>query len=126
ASSRQQIWCAPWRTGRPMVRTPLPMVDNYGATVDTQRPMVDMVDYDQALPVFDVADYVAEFAESVMPAYRSGAADRGYAADNGLARSIIPPGTAATRDFSTLAPRIPKLLAEACDGCIACVHSGPH
>jgi pyruvate/2-oxoacid:ferredoxin oxidoreductase beta subunit/Pyruvate/2-oxoacid:ferredoxin oxidoreductase delta subunit len=101
------------------------MVDNYGATVDTQRPMVDMVDYDQALPVFDVADYVAEFAESVMPAYRSGAADRGYAADNGLARSIIPPGTAATRDFSTLAPRIPKLLAEACVGCMACVSACP-
>ncbi|MEP7379741.1 MAG: thiamine pyrophosphate-dependent enzyme, partial [Chloroflexota bacterium] len=75
--------------------------------------------------VFDVADYVAEFAESVMPAYRSGAADRGYAADNGLARSIIPPGTAATRDFSTLAPRIPKLLAEACVGCMACVSACP-
>ena len=93
--------------------------------VDTQRPRVDLVDYDQALPVFDIADYVAEFSASVMPAYRSGTADRGYAADNGLARSLIPPGTAATRDFSTLAPRIPKLIAEACVGCMACVSACP-
>ncbi len=101
------------------------MVDAHRAQTDTQRPRIDMIDYDQALPVFDVHDYVTEFAESVMPAYRSGAADRGYAADNGLARSIIPPGTAATRDFSTLAPRIPKLLAEACVGCMACVSACP-
>lgn len=83
------------------------------------------VDYDQALPIFDVAIYVEEFAESVMPAYRAGSADRGYAADNGLARSIIPPGTAATRDFSTLAPRIPQFIADACVGCMACVSVCP-
>ena len=84
--------------------------------LDTARPGVDLVDYDRALPVFDVASYVEDFNESVMPAYRSGTADRDYAADNGLARSIIPPGTAATRDFSTLAPRIPQLLADARSG----------
>src|SRR5687767_5248633 len=93
--------------------------------VDTGRPMVEMVDYDQAPPVFDVASYVEEFAADVMPAYRSGTADRGYAADNGLARSIIPPGTAATRDFSTLAPRIPQFIADACVGCMACVSACP-
>ena len=93
--------------------------------LDTARPAVDLVDYDRALPVFDVASYVEEFNESVMPAYRSGTADREYAADNGLARSIIPPGTAATRDFSTLAPRIPQLLADACVGCMACVSACP-
>jgi len=79
----------------------------------------------QALPVFDVHAYVEEFAANVVPAYRSGTADRGQPADTGLARSIIPPGTAATRDFSTLAPRIPKLLAEACVGCMACVSACP-
>src|SRR5688572_28024496 len=93
--------------------------------LDTARPAVDLVDYDRALPVFDVASYVEDFNESVMPAYRSGTADRQYAADNGLARSIIPPGTAATRDFSTLAPRIPQLLADACVGCMACVSACP-
>src|SRR3990172_584462 len=80
---------------------------------------------DMALPVFDVHAYVEEFGAGVMPAYKSGTADRGYAADNGLARSIIPPGTAATRDFSTLAPRIPELIAEACVGCMACVSACP-
>src|SRR3990172_867120 len=80
---------------------------------------------DMALPVFDVHAYVEEFGAGVMPAYKSGTADRGYAADNGLARSIIPPGTAATRDFSTLAPRIPQLIAEACVGCMACVSACP-
>jgi pyruvate/2-oxoacid:ferredoxin oxidoreductase beta subunit/Pyruvate/2-oxoacid:ferredoxin oxidoreductase delta subunit len=95
------------------------------AELDTARAPVDLIDYDRALPVFDVDSYVEEFNESVMPAYRSGTADRDYAADNGLARSIIPPGTAATRDFSTLAPRIPQLLAEACVGCMACVSACP-
>jgi pyruvate/2-oxoacid:ferredoxin oxidoreductase beta subunit/Pyruvate/2-oxoacid:ferredoxin oxidoreductase delta subunit len=93
--------------------------------LDTGRPPIDLVDYDRALPVFDVASYVEEFAEGVMPAYRSGTADRDYAVDNGLARSIIPPGTAATRDFSTLAPRIPRLIADACVGCMACVSACP-
>jgi len=79
----------------------------------------------QALPVFDVHSYVEEFAASVMPAYKTGTADRGYAADSGLARSIIPPGTAATRDFSTLAPRIPEFIADACVGCMACVSACP-
>ena len=92
---------------------------------ETARPAVDLVDYNRALPVFDVAQYVEEFAEGVVPAYRSGTADLGYAADNGLARSIIPPGTAATRDFSTLAARIPQLIADACVGCMACVSACP-
>lgn len=101
------------------------MPDSAKAPFDTSRAPVDLVDYDRALPVFDVASYVGDFNESVMPAYRSGSADRDYAADNGLARSIIPPGTAATRDFSTLAPQIPLLLAEACVGCMACVNACP-
>jgi pyruvate ferredoxin oxidoreductase beta subunit len=78
-----------------------------------------------ALPVFDVHSYVEDFAGTIMPAYRSGTADRGQPADSGLARSIIPPGTAATRDFSTLAPTIPQLIAEKCVGCMACVSACP-
>ncbi len=64
-------------------------------------------------------------AATIVPEYQAGTADRGHAADIGLGRSIIPPGTAATRDFSSLAPRIPKLLAEACVGCMACVNACP-
>jgi pyruvate ferredoxin oxidoreductase beta subunit len=78
-----------------------------------------------ALPVFDVHAYVEDFASTIMPAYRSGTADRGQPADTGLARSVIPPGTAATRDFSTLAPTIPQLIAEKCVGCMACVSACP-
>ncbi len=78
-----------------------------------------------ALPVFDVNTYVTDFGATIVPSYKSGKADRGLPADAGLARSIIPPATAATRDFSTLSPRIPQLIAEACVGCMACVNVCP-
>jgi pyruvate/2-oxoacid:ferredoxin oxidoreductase beta subunit len=78
-----------------------------------------------APPLLDMAAYVEEFGQSVVPAYRRGVADRELPADAGLARSVIPPGTAATRDFSHLAPRIPELIAERCVGCMACVNACP-
>ncbi|HEX2627027.1 MAG TPA: thiamine pyrophosphate-dependent enzyme [Candidatus Limnocylindrales bacterium] len=78
-----------------------------------------------APPLLDMDAYVEEFGRSVVPAYRRGIADRELPADAGLARSVIPPATAATRDFSHLAPRIPELLAEKCVGCMACVSACP-
>ena len=78
-----------------------------------------------ALPVLDMHLYVEEFGRSVVPAYRRGVADLELPADAGLARSIIPPGTAATRDFSRLAPTIPDFLLEKCVGCMACVAPCP-
>ena len=78
-----------------------------------------------ALPVLDMHAYVEEFGRSVVPAYRRGVADLELPADAGLARSIVPPGTAATRDFSRLAPRIPEFLLEKCVGCMACVAACP-
>jgi pyruvate ferredoxin oxidoreductase beta subunit len=78
-----------------------------------------------APPLLDMDAYVEEFGRSVVPAYRRGIADRELPADTGLARSVIPPGTAATRDFSHLAPRIPELIAERCVGCMACVNACP-
>jgi pyruvate ferredoxin oxidoreductase beta subunit len=78
-----------------------------------------------APPLLDMDLYVEEFGRSVVPAYRRGIADRELPADAGLARSVIPPGTAASRDFSHLAPRIPELLAERCVGCMACVNACP-
>ncbi len=78
-----------------------------------------------ALPLFDVQSYVEEFGRTIVPAYRRGIAARELPADVGLARSIIPPGTAAVRDFTRLAPRIPELIAEKCVGCMACVSSCP-
>ncbi len=78
-----------------------------------------------ALPVLDMHAYVEEFGRSVVPAYRRGVADLGLPADAGLARSIIPPGTAATRDFGRLVPRIPEFLRDRCVGCMACVAACP-
>ena len=72
-----------------------------------------------ATPLFDIDAYVQEFGASIVPAYRQGIADAEWPADVGLARSVVPPGTAATRDFSRLAPRLPQLIAEKCVGCMA-------
>jgi pyruvate/2-oxoacid:ferredoxin oxidoreductase beta subunit/Fe-S-cluster-containing hydrogenase component 2 len=76
-------------------------------------------------PLFDIHAYVEEFGASIVPAYRRGVADAEWPVDVGLARSIIPPGTAAVRDFSRLAPRLPQLIAERCVGCMACVNACP-
>ncbi len=78
-----------------------------------------------APPLFDVDAYVADFNRSIVAAYRRGVADAEWPADVGLARSIIPPGTAASRDFSRLAPRIPDFALEACVGCMTCVSACP-
>ena len=78
-----------------------------------------------APPLLDMDLYVEEFGRSVVPAYRRGIADRELPADAGLARSVIPPATAASRDFSHLARQIPQLVAERCVGCMACVNACP-
>jgi pyruvate/2-oxoacid:ferredoxin oxidoreductase beta subunit/Pyruvate/2-oxoacid:ferredoxin oxidoreductase delta subunit len=77
------------------------------------------------LPLFDVHEYVDDFNRGIVPAYQRGTADAGLPADAGVARSIIPPGTAAVRDFSHLAPQIPELDAAKCVGCMACVSACP-
>jgi pyruvate ferredoxin oxidoreductase beta subunit len=76
-------------------------------------------------PLFDVHAYVDDFNRGIVPAYQRGTADAGLPADGGVARSIIPPGTAAVRDFSHLAPQIPELDASKCVGCMACVSACP-
>jgi pyruvate/2-oxoacid:ferredoxin oxidoreductase beta subunit/formate hydrogenlyase subunit 6/NADH:ubiquinone oxidoreductase subunit I len=78
-----------------------------------------------AEPLFDIDGYVEGFNRDIVTAYRRGVADAEWPADVGLARSIVPPGTSAVRDFSRLAPRIPQLLAERCVGCMACVNACP-
>src|SRR3954452_548842 len=102
------------------------MVEDAVLTKEAGQPMETLEPrLSRALPMFDVHSYVEEFGATVVPEYLLGKADRGHAADNRLARSIIPPATAATRDFSTLAPRIPQLIADACVGCMACVNACP-
>ncbi len=78
-----------------------------------------------ALPLFDVHAYVDDFNRSIVPAYGRGSADAELPADAGVARSIIPPGTSAVRDFSHLAAQIPELIADRCVGCMTCVNACP-
>ncbi len=75
--------------------------------------------------LFDIHTYVDDFNRDVVSAYRSNTADAELPADRGVARSIIPPGTAATRDFSHLSPRIPEFIVDRCVGCMSCVNTCP-
>jgi pyruvate ferredoxin oxidoreductase beta subunit len=75
--------------------------------------------------VLDTMAYVDDFNANVVDAYRRGVADDELPSDDGVARSIIPPGTALTRDFSGLAPTIPAFLLDACVGCMSCVNACP-
>jgi len=73
----------------------------------------------------DVEAYVGDFNARVVGAYEKGVGSQELPADVGIARSLIPPGTAALRDFSYLAPEIPELAAERCVGCMSCVTECP-
>jgi pyruvate ferredoxin oxidoreductase beta subunit len=78
----------------------------------------------EARHLFDVHGYVDDF-NAVIGAYQANAADGTLPADRKVARSILPPGTAAVRDFSHLAPRVPELIADRCVGCMSCVNVCP-
>ena len=75
--------------------------------------------------LFDVHQYVDDFNDAVLGAYAKTPGADALPSDRGVARSIIPPGTAASRDFSHLAPTIPALIADKCVGCMACVNACP-
>jgi len=68
---------------------------------------------------------VADFNERVVGAYNRGEAEIGLDADLGTARSVIPAGTGALRDFSYIAPDIPEFLPDSCVGCMDCVTQCP-
>jgi pyruvate/2-oxoacid:ferredoxin oxidoreductase beta subunit/ferredoxin len=80
---------------------------------------------DKNLVRLDAEAYVEGFNERVVGAYNKGTGSQTLPADIGLARSLIPPGTAALRDFSYLAPSIPEFVAEKCVGCMSCVTQCP-
>jgi len=65
------------------------------------------------------------FMEKVLGAYRHGAGADDLPSDAEAARALIPPGTAAVRDFSYIAPEFPALTAENCVGCMECVTACP-
>ena len=73
------------------------------------------------LQVLDVAD----FNRRVVAAYEDGSAEKDLEADLNLARSLIPAGTGALRNFSYIAPEIPEFITERCVGCMDCVVECP-
>ena len=68
---------------------------------------------------------IADFNERVVGAYNDNVAEKGLVADDQTARSVIPAGTGAFRDFSYIAPDIPQFLADNCAGCMECVTQCP-
>src|SRR5215475_10587387 len=68
---------------------------------------------------------IADFNERVVGAYNTGLAERGLPADDMSARSVVPAGTGALRDFSYIAPDIPDFIAVNCVGCMECVTQCP-
>src|SRR5437763_5472247 len=86
----------------------------FGSLVDSPYKLVN-------LPVLDVLD----FNERIIRGYEDGTAEKELPADLTLARSLVPAGTAALRDFSYIAPEIPQYLPENCTGCMDCVTECP-
>ncbi len=88
--------------------------NSYGTLVDQQYKLV-------SLPILDVVD----FNERVIRGYEDGYGPQTLPADLGVARSLVPAGTATLRDFSNIAPEIPEYIAENCTGCMDCVTECP-
>ncbi|MFO0966519.1 MAG: thiamine pyrophosphate-dependent enzyme [Gemmataceae bacterium] len=88
--------------------------NSFGTLVDSGYKLVN-------LPVLDVVD----FNERVIRGYEEGWGERDLPADLGLARSLVPAGTATLRDFSNISPEIPDYISENCTGCMDCVTECP-
>src|SRR6184192_4497839 len=65
------------------------------------------------------------FFDRVLPLYEKGVGDIELEADLDTARSVVPAGSGAPRDFSFIAPEIPEFIAENCVGCMDCVTECP-
>ena len=63
---------------------------------------------DSHLIELDLDKYVDDFNLRVIGAYQESKGSAVLPADLGVARSLIPPGTGALRDFSYIAPEIPE------------------
>jgi pyruvate ferredoxin oxidoreductase beta subunit len=80
---------------------------------------------DSNLIELDLDKYVDDFNRRVIGAYQEGKGSGVLPADLGVARSLIPPGTGALRDFSYIAPEIPQFDFSKCVGCMGCVTECP-
>ena len=68
---------------------------------------------------------IADFNERVVGAYNRGAGELELEAEVQTARSVVPAGTGALRDFSYIAPEIPEFFGDNCVGCMDCVTQCP-
>lgn len=68
---------------------------------------------------------IEDFNKRIVGAYNNGTAELGLPADVDVARSFIPAGTGALRDFSYIAPEIPLYDPSNCIGCMECVIECP-
>ena len=80
---------------------------------------------DSSIFRFDLEQYTQDFNDHVIGGYAAGTGSAVLPADIGLARSLVPAGSGALRDFSYIASEIPRFLAEACVGCMTCVTECP-
>jgi pyruvate/2-oxoacid:ferredoxin oxidoreductase beta subunit/Pyruvate/2-oxoacid:ferredoxin oxidoreductase delta subunit len=66
-----------------------------------------------------------DFVNRIVKGYNEGWGPEELPADESLARSFVPAGTAAYRDFSNISPELPEFLADRCTGCMECVTACP-
>ena len=96
----------------------------------SKRPGAPMETYeatfaDTHLIELDLDKYLDDFNRCVIGAYQEGKGSAVLPADLGVARSLIPAGTGALRDFSYIAPEIPEFDFDKCVGCMTCVTECP-
>lgn len=95
------------------------LIKEAGASKETHAVGIESTIFE-----FDIEGYVEDFNERVIGAYNT-SADNELPADLGVARSLIPAGTGAFRDFSYIAPEIPEFIHSNCTGCMSCVTECP-
>lgn len=98
-----------------------PGIKRPGAAMETHEATFA----DSHLLGLDLDKYVDDFNRRIIGAYQEGKGSTVLNADLGVARSLIPPGTGALRDFSYIAPEIPKFDFTRCVGCMSCVTECP-
>jgi pyruvate/2-oxoacid:ferredoxin oxidoreductase beta subunit/ferredoxin len=99
----------------------VPGIKQRGAAMETH----DATFADSHLIELDLDKYVDDFNRRIIGAYQEGTGSAILPADLGVARSLIPAGTGALRDFSYIAPDIPEFDFEKCVGCMSCVTECP-